>query len=102
MSDWITPDCAARAVRAMDVTMLLETHCEHIARSKQVGVIQSDSKFKCPFVIVSGFVSFNINYRDAPASTEQGEHHCISSGRSSFCSVSFLGTPVDLSHPLIS
>jgi hypothetical protein len=50
-SDWVTPDCAARAVRAMDVTMPPETHSEHIARSKQAGVTQSDIKFKCPFVL---------------------------------------------------
>jgi len=35
----------------MDVTIALETHSEHIARSKQAGVTQSDSKFKCPFVL---------------------------------------------------
>ena len=42
LSDWVTPACAARAVRAMDETMPLETHSEHIARSKQAGVTQSD------------------------------------------------------------
>jgi hypothetical protein len=52
MSDWVTPDCAARAVRAMDVSMPPETHSENIARSKQAGVTQSDSKFKCPFILV--------------------------------------------------
>jgi hypothetical protein len=51
MSDWVTPDCAARAVRAMDLTMPPETYSEHLARSKQSGVTQSDSKFKFPFVL---------------------------------------------------
>ena len=51
MSDWVTFDCAARAVRAMDVTLSLETHSEHIARSNQACVTQSDSKFKYPFVL---------------------------------------------------
>jgi hypothetical protein len=51
MSDWVTFDCAARAVRAMDVTLSLETRSEHIARSKQAYVTQSDSKFKYPFVL---------------------------------------------------
>jgi hypothetical protein len=36
----------------MDVTMPPETHSEHIARSKQAGVPQSDSKLKCPFALV--------------------------------------------------
>jgi len=52
MPDWVTPDCAARAVRAMDVTMPPEIHSEHIARSKQAGVPQSGNKSKCPFVVV--------------------------------------------------
>ena len=51
VSDWVMPDCAAKAVRAMDVTMPPETHSEHIARSKQAGVTQSGSRFKCPFAL---------------------------------------------------
>ena len=58
MSDWVTPDCAARVVRAMDVSIPPETHSEHIARSKQAGVAQSDSKLKCPFVLTLFYFSF--------------------------------------------
>ena len=67
MSDWVTPDCAARAVRAMDVTLPPETHSEHIARSNQEGVTQSDSKFKCSFLIVSFFIFSLVSAQKAAA-----------------------------------
>ena len=61
MSDWVTPDCAARAVRAMDFTMPPETRSEHIARSKQAGVTQSDSKLKCPFVLTASIIFIKVS-----------------------------------------